>query len=69
MPPGPLTTRVYPTSSLFVSAKALTACSNSLRECAALHLRADARLPVRHDRIEKADHVNAFLEHRGSELL
>ena len=33
---GRLTTPRYPTSSLFVSAKALTACSNSLRECAAL---------------------------------
>jgi hypothetical protein len=33
------------------------------------NLRADACGAVRNDRIEKADHVNAFLQHARSELL
>ena len=32
-------------------------------------LRADARGAVRHDRIEKADDVNAFLQHARGEFL
>src|SRR5204863_4371026 len=33
------------------------------------HLRANTRSAVRHDRIEKPDHINAFLQHSRSELL
>jgi hypothetical protein len=49
-------------NSSFNSANALTANSKSSRECA-------AETCVRHDRIEKADHVNSFLQHARSELL
>ncbi len=51
-------------NSRLVSAKASTARSSSSHECAA----ETGRGPALHDRVEKADPVNAFFEHARGEF-